>query len=229
MIFMNPFSQFNFPSMTGFCFGSGLSQALFGAPSFWYTPTIVQGFGFGVPGIFMSNPGFYGTNSVFMNWTAYDVGLNMYDTFTKSTASQFNTTETSNNTKHYSSTIDDYSSEKGERLALDIKKHAKGSKSQCARYVSNALERTGLSDGMPRGDAYQMSAYLRKNRNFIEISPDDVDWRKLPAGCILCYDKCSQDYSCKWGHIEITLGDGRAASDVINSDIKKPDTIFIPV
>ena len=229
MIFLNPFSQFNFSSMTGFCFGSGLSQALFGAPSFWYTPTIVQGFGFGVPGIFMSNPGFYGTNSAFMNWTAYDIGFNMYDTFTKSTASQFNTTQP-DNTKNYSSTLSDYSSEKGERLANDIKRHVKGSPtSKCAKYVSDALERTGLNNDMPRGDAYQMGSYLRKNRNFIEISAESVDWKNLPAGCILWYDKCSQDYSCRWGHIEVTLGDGTAASDFINSKIKKPDAIFIPV
>ena len=218
--------------MTGFCFGNGLTQALFSSPSFWYTPSFVQGFGFGVPMIFSANPGFYGPvqNSVFMGWNTYDSGFGMYDFFAPENTLKANTIQKNNNiNKDYTYTIRDYNSAKGERLAKDIKKYAKGSKSQCARYVSNALERTGLSDGMPRGDAYQMSGFLRKNKNFIEISADDANWKNLPAGCILWYDKCSQDYSCKWGHIEVSLGDGTAASDGLNSNIKKPDAIFVPV
>lgn len=228
-MFFNPFIQFNYsPMMTGFCFGNGLTQALFSSPSFWYTPNFVQGFGFGVPLIFSGNPGFYGPVS--MGWNAYDTGFNMFDTFTSTLPVQKSTTTPDDSgSKNHTHTMNDYNSEKGNRLANDIKKYAKGSKSQCAGYVSDALERTGLSDGMSRGDAYQLSSLLRKNRNFMEVSPSDTNWKNLPAGCILCYDKCSQGYSCNWGHIEVSLGDGTAASDFINKNIKKPDTIFIPV
>ena len=233
MMFFNPFAQFNYsPMMTGFCFGNGLTQALFSSSSFWYTPNFVQGFGFGVPLIFSGNPGFYGPfqNSVFPCFNVYDTGFNMFDSFNSSFALKQNAANNGlNYSKNYTYTMNDYDSKKGELLANDIKKYAKGSKSQCARYVSNALVRTGLSDGMARGDAYQMSSLLRNNRNFTEVSPSDTNWKNLPAGCILCYNKCSQGYSCEWGHIEVTLGDGTAASDYINSDIKKPDTIFIPV
>ena len=53
---------------------------------------------------------------------------------------------------------------------------------------------------------------------------------KLPAGCIIVYDRYDGGYG-KDGHVEITLGDGRACSDVITEKIEPSDNtyVFIPV
>ena len=125
--------------------------------------------------------------------------------------------------------IDGYNPDKGNKLARDARAHAVGFTHHCAGYVCNALERTHLDDGMGRGDAYQMPDLLRRNRNFKEVSVDSVDWRNLPAGCILCFNKGSQGYSKEYGHVEISMGDGTAVSDGTTRHIKKPDAIFVPV
>lgn len=124
--------------------------------------------------------------------------------------------------------LSDYNSEKGNKLANKALSRASGFNQQCAKYVSDALEEAGLSNG-ERGHAYQMSGILRNNNNFKEVIVSDVDWRNLPAGCILVYDKGVQGYSKEYGHVQITTGDGRAVSDGITNKIKKPSAIFIPV
>ena len=75
-----------------------------------------------------------------------------------------------------------------------------------------------------------MPSILRNNKNFKEIPVDTVNVKDLPAGCVLVYDKGSQGYSRKYGHTEITTGDGRAVSDGITKNLyKKPSAIFMPV
>ena len=75
-----------------------------------------------------------------------------------------------------------------------------------------------------------MSKILKNNKNFKEISPEGIDVGKLPAGCVLVYDKGVEGYSKRYGHTEITTGDGRAVSDGITKNLcKKPSAIFIPV
>lgn len=124
--------------------------------------------------------------------------------------------------------LSDYNSEKGNKLAQIALSHASGFNKQCAKYVSDALEEAGLSNG-ERGHAYQMRGILRNNDKFKEVKVADVNWENLPAGCILVYDKGAQGYSEEYGHVEITTGDGRAVSDGITNNIKKPSAIFIPV
>lgn len=125
--------------------------------------------------------------------------------------------------------IDGYNSEKGSKLAKDAKSHAVGFTGFCARYVCESLERVRLDDGMGHCDAYQVPELLRRNKNFKEVSVSSVDWRNLPAGCILCFNKGSQGYSREYGHVEISMGDGTAVSDGTTRNIKKPDAIFVPV
>ena len=75
-----------------------------------------------------------------------------------------------------------------------------------------------------------MPKILRKNKKFKEISPSEVNVEDLPAGCILVYNKGVQGYSPKYGHTEITTGDGRAVSDGITNNLyKTPSSIFVPV
>lgn len=131
--------------------------------------------------------------------------------------------------KTNSTTLKDYNSEKGKRLAEDAKSHVVGFTGYCARYVYNALERTGLNTGMERANGYYLAAQFRKNPNFKEVSVDSVNWKNLPAGCILLFKPGSQGYDEEVGHVEISTGEGTCVSDGIAEHIKKPDTIFIPV
>ena len=125
--------------------------------------------------------------------------------------------------------LDDYNAFKGERLAKTALNRAVGWKGYCAAYVKSSIQASNLGS-YQYGHAYQMPEILRNNPNFKEISPEGVDVSKLPAGCILVYDKGAQGYNKKYGHTEITTGDGRAVSDGITKNLyKKPSNIFIPV
>ena len=103
------------------------------------------------------------------------------------------------------------------------------STSNCCRFVKRALEDIAL---MPYQwvHACEMDARFREDENFREIDLDKVDDpTKLPAGCILIYDK-NDGYSPLHGHIAVTLGDGRTASDLIeNNPKKKPSAAFYPL
>lgn len=99
----------------------------------------------------------------------------------------------------------------------------------CARYVKIAIRDAGLG-AYPDGHAYQMIEPLRQNKNFKEISTEGVNLKQLPAGCVLVYGKGVSDYSNKYGHIELTLGNGKAVSDGTTDNLyKKPSAIFMPV
>lgn len=125
-------------------------------------------------------------------------------------------------------TIDNYNSEKGNKLARYMTKHITGFNHRCAGAVSDGLEHTGLSNGM-RGNGCDYYRILKNNPNFKEISLSSVDYRNLPEGCILTYDKGKSGYSSDYGHVEVSLGDGTAASDGLTHNIRKPSHIFMPV
>ena len=127
-----------------------------------------------------------------------------------------------------------YSKEIGQKLAQDavnnIKKVYDKEKPECATYVKNAIKRCGLGEYI-RGDAYKCADILRKNPNFKEVKIAGKDLKKLPAGCIIVYPQGDADYSPEYGHIEISLGNGKAVSDFVNNDIKASDNaaVFIPI
>ncbi len=122
-----------------------------------------------------------------------------------------------------------YSSAKGQKLAKDMANHSVGFTGHCSRYVREGLQRTGLYNGHT-ASAYQMGGILAKNKNFQEVSPNSVNLKDLPAGCILVYDKNTKKYSNKHGHIEVTLGDGTACSDGRTRNIYSTNNmrIFVP-
>ena len=74
-----------------------------------------------------------------------------------------------------------------------------------------------------------MADAYKSTGNFKEISAQGVDLKKLPAGCILCYDKGVAGYNSKYGHTEITLGNGKSVSDGITRNIRPGARILIPV
>lgn len=122
-----------------------------------------------------------------------------------------------------------YNAKAGQKLAQTALKNSVGWKGYCATYVKNAIQESNLGE-YKKGHAYQMPEILRNNKNFKEISPDTVDVKDLPAGCVLVYGKGKQGYNKSYGHTEITTGDGRAVSDGITKNLyKKPTAVFIPV
>lgn len=122
-----------------------------------------------------------------------------------------------------------YNSQKGLQLAQTAASNAVGFTGYCAKHVKKAIAKTGLG-AYESGNACDMTNILRRNKNFKEISPNGVDLKKLPAGCVLVYGKGVAGYSSKYGHTEITTGSGKAISDgVTNNLYKKPTAIFMPV
>ncbi len=121
-----------------------------------------------------------------------------------------------------------YKAEKGLKLAKDAASHVVGFVGRCATYVKNAISRCGLG-AYTSGHGYQMADVLKNNKNFKQISPEGVDLKKLPAGCVLVFGRGKSGYSSSYGHTEITTGTGKAVSDGITNNLRKPSAIFIPV
>lgn len=176
------------------------------------------------------------------NQSLYASNTNWGDTFST-------TTKTSKviNKSEFNSSIPEYSSKLGEKLAnialnnskyiIDRNTKTVTSKTKdqnnftgyCATYVKTAIRDAGLGE-YESGHAYELADILRKNKNFKEISPSEYNVNCLPAGCVLVYEKGSQNYNKSFGHTEITTGDNRAVSDGITQNLqKKPDAIFIPI
>lgn len=123
-----------------------------------------------------------------------------------------------------------YNQTLAKKLAQDAVSHAEShSTGYCAKYVSNAMARLGIAG--KRGDAWELRDSLRNNPHFKEIDINSVDVTKLPAGCVLVYQRGAAGYSNAYGHVEITLGNGKAASDFVNNNIKKSSnmSVFVPV
>lgn len=188
------------------------------------------------------------------NWGGFQNAFDWSGNFSGWGNYAFNAFNTSNKRANrvYTGTLADYNANKGKKLAnisseythycADIsggnkrinKNKSKPSdgggawQGKCAAYVGLAIQDSGLGS-YPYAHAYQLADKLRGNPNFKEISVSGTDWKNLPAGCILCYDKGSQGYNKDYGHTEITQGNGTATSDGTTHNIRKPDAIFIPV
>ena len=124
-----------------------------------------------------------------------------------------------------------YNQKKGMELAQDALSHA-NSKSTgfCARSVKESIARTGLGD-YESGHAYQCADILSRNPNFKEVKVAAKDVDKLPAGCVIVYPQGDSGYSDQYGHVEISLGNGKAASDFVNRNVKDSANarVFVPV
>lgn len=125
----------------------------------------------------------------------------------------------------------EYNKKNGERLAQRVLNGLPEQRNYplCARYVKEAIRDTGLG-AYVNGNGEYCKYILRANPNFKETKIAGKNLSKLPAGCIIVYDKFDAGYG-KDGHVEITLGDGRACSDVISEEIEQSDKayVFIPV
>lgn len=123
-----------------------------------------------------------------------------------------------------------YNKSKGLNLAQEVLKDVKPrSTGYCATYVKSAIQDAGLGSYVS-GHAYQLPSILKNNKNFKEVHVAASDLNKLPAGCVIAYDKGAANYSKTYGHCEITLGNGKAASDFITNNLRAANArVFVPV
>lgn len=115
----------------------------------------------------------------------------------------------------------------GAALAKDAEKHATGPGGLCFRYVRQALERAGVK-GVGGASAYMAADQLAKNPKFREVKVDPKDFKKLPAGAVVVWNRGNGH---EHGHISIALGNGKEASDKIRNQITNYGTsarVFLP-
>ena len=122
-----------------------------------------------------------------------------------------------------------YNANKGYELAQNALSNAVGWTGYCARHVKKAIANSNLGE-YKSGHAYNMIGILDQNPKFKKISPDGINLKTLPAGCVLVYGRGVGGYSSKYGHVEITTGTGKAVSDGITNNLyKKPTAIYMPI
>ncbi len=181
-----------------------------------------QNFSFMSPFLNFNN---FDTSNFSTNNSGFSHSRSIGDSFTKTTKPSIIMNSDNIDLSEYG-----YDAEKGERLATYMNNNIAGKWiNQCAKYVKNGIQACGLGQ-YKNGDAHDCIKILSRNNNFKQIDASDIDVKKLPAGCILVYGKGVAGYSQKYGHVEVTLGNGTAASDNITQNPKNnPTAIFIPV
>lgn len=148
-----------------------------------------------------------------------------------SSVETLNKEETSKKTSRTTINGIEYNAQKGQALADRILAGLPEYRNYplCAKFVKEAIRDVGLGPYI-NGNGEYCKYILRANPNFKETKVKGEDLKNLPAGCIIVYDKYDAGYG-KNGHVEITLGDGRACSDVITEEIEpsKHAYVFVPV
>ena len=232
--FMN-FSAF-LPSNWGFPIISDWSGSLFDnfIPTSFNAPPLMPTYT--MPSVFENNifsNSNLSTNNIWdapitPSWDNYSPAKVNWSTGNWGSVTSVGDSFTLNNKNKAKFSMKEYNANAGERLAKIALRNKIGWKSQCAKYVKNAIVQAGLGK-YEYGHGYQMASIMRRNKNFKEISPTEYNVNSLPAGCVLVFDRGVQGYNKKYGHVEITTGDGRAVSDGITRNLRQPSAVFVPV
>ena len=117
-------------------------------------------------------------------------------------------------------------SELGKKIAADAQNTATGSGGYCFKYVSETLRKFGINTS--GASAYMAADQLANNPKVKEVNVSPQDFKKLPPGAIVVWDKGAGH---PHGHISVALGNGKEASDVIRDQITNYGTkprVFIP-
>lgn len=114
----------------------------------------------------------------------------------------------------------------GSRLAADAARNANGPGGYCYRWVKRALKRAGVD--VNGASAYMAADRLARSPQFQEIQVNPKDLGQLPAGAVVVWGRGAGH---PHGHISISMGDGREASDKIRKQITGYGTrvrVFVP-
>ena len=112
----------------------------------------------------------------------------------------------------------------GTKLAQIARAEATNGDSQgglCYRDVSRSLSKIGIS--ATGASAYMAADQLAKNPKVKEMKVAQSDLPKLPAGAIVVWNKGAGH---EHGHISISTGDGKEASDLMRNQITNYGTSF---
>ncbi len=116
---------------------------------------------------------------------------------------------------------------KGQKLANIAKKNATGFKGYCAKASKSDIQKAGLGK-YEYGHAKDCDRILDRNPNFKRVDISLSDLKKTP-GIVLVYKAGVSGYNKKYGHIEITGGDGCAYSDGKTRNIRPGYIAYAPV
>lgn len=129
-----------------------------------------------------------------------------------------------------------YNSQLGNKLANIAYKNAteRNSRHRCLAGARESFNDMGLVKGSMGASAYQAAAVLAKNKNFKEVQVSRDDIKNLPAGCVVVWNKnyFGKKSSDIHGHIAITLGNGKEASDHVANKtymLNSSHRVFVPV
>jgi hypothetical protein len=106
---------------------------------------------------------------------------------------------------------------------------------RCARAVDETLVAAGILPNRLRQDAWNLGSELAKHPNFEEVKGlSRRDVTKLPAGYAVAYEPRTsvKDAEGSWGHIALTLGEGKEVSDFVgysSSSLKQKNEQGQPV
>lgn len=188
---------------------------------------------------FSSNPfSFSGANLGYFNYFSSD--LAMFDMFMNNqmpfAMQQDLFTKTYNTNTNLPALASVYNADLGNRLANIAERNASKTNTVgwCARGTNDSLELAGITNGETRvASAYQEADKLAHHKNFKEVFVSREDLKSLPAGCVIVWDKNAAGTrpSDIHGHITITLGDGKEASDHITNTymLNTQFRVFVPV
>lgn len=121
-------------------------------------------------------------------------------------------------------------SDTGKKLAEAARKEATNGDSSggwCYRDVGRALRTVGINTS--GASAYMAADQLAKNPKVKEVKVSKEDLTRLPPGAIVVWDKGAGH---EHGHISISTGDGKEASDLMRNQITNYGTsfrVFMPV
>ena len=129
---------------------------------------------------------------------------------------------------NYLSTLNlQYDDVKAHELANNVYQGSMGNKSYgyCFAFVKMGLEETfddiGYLPGVSASEAPGIFQNDKQVGRHLTKLPDNVvkelDFNKLPAGCIVIYKPGNTLHKSEHGHIEVALGNGNSCSDYIKS------------
>ena len=116
----------------------------------------------------------------------------------------------------------------GRSVARTAEAHATGTGGWCLKYVAESLAKHGVS--LHGASAYMAADQMAKSDKYREVSGvKSSQLKDLPAGAVVVW---AQSPGHPHGHISISLGDGREASDVIRKQATAVGTgsfrVFVP-
>lgn len=179
------------------------------------------------------------SDSYFFNQDLYFFNMLMANQMPLTMQKQFFTTTYNTNT-NLAELKDVYSPNVANRLANIACENARKTDTVgwCAKGTNDALQLAGLAKGETRvSAAYQEADILAKHPNFKEVTISKDELKSLPAGCVVVWDR-NRDKSRPdsrpadtYGHIMVTLGNGKEASDHVDNILMLNTSfrVFVPI